>query len=92
MYLNTDFMHETNINQNIPFYHEFILDEKCFGIKLGWAGNGRPEAPFRRVDVQGVITSIMGMEGHRSIYKYEFKWEGGIFYTDNLQKKLLPVI
>ena len=72
--------------------YDYSLGEKCYGIKLGWAGKGTPEAPFRRVDILGAITSIKGLAGHNNIHKYEFKWDGGYYYTDNLSRELLPIL
>ena len=70
--------------------YDFSLGEKCYCLKLGWAGNGTPNAPLKRVDVLGIISSIKGLESHNNIHKYEFKWDGGFYYTDNLKRELIP--
>lgn len=72
--------------------HEFSFVENCYGIKLGWGGNGTTQAPLKRVDVFGTITSIRGMEGHSNIHKYEFKWTGGYYYINNTANELVPML
>ena len=85
-------MEEIIQNERNNCEYEFSLDEKCYAIKLGWAGHGTKAAPLRRVDVLGTISSIRGTEGHNNIHKYEFKWDGGLYYTNNLNKELVPIL
>ena len=70
----------------------FIIGDKCIAVKLGWGGDGSPQRPLHRIDVKGIISSIIGFEGHNNIHKYEFTWERGRFYTDNLENELIPLL
>ena len=83
-------MQEFNSVNNISTPINFVFGEKCIGIKLGWGGLGTPESPIRRIDVEGIITSVRGLPNHTNIHKYEFTWNGGRFYTDNSRKELVP--
>ncbi len=71
-------------NENQHTEQCFILGQKVIAKKLGWGGNGSVYAPFHRIDVSGIISSVKGMPNHVGNYKYEFSWKGGIMMTNGI--------